>query len=269
MKIGTTTHPKFRRLQKRLKLPTYAVAGLLELIWMLTSQYAPEDGNIGRFSHQEIADYCDYEGDADSLVEALIEARWLDRDADSLRVHDWIDHRPAYIQDRLRIRESRKKPGNFNSSSEDVPNSSEQFANTREESAPAKPSQAKPSPTMSSLAKPSLASSDGMLAGSLAADDFISLSVDEANDVVRDANKLSKACSRLDRDFVWRCCWVGYCVDRGFTSDLIKRLQANSIQKPQRYIEKALGDELEAKGLSLVDCLTKVPAPPPLKEKAS
>ncbi len=59
MKLGTTTHPKFRRLQKQLKLPQYAAAGLLEMLWAMAAQYA-DDGDISRFSAQEIADYCDW-----------------------------------------------------------------------------------------------------------------------------------------------------------------------------------------------------------------
>lgn len=73
MKTGTTTHPKFRRLQKRLKLPTYAVAGLLELLWMMASFHK---GRIP-YSNQEIADYLDWQLDSLELVSSLIEAKLL------------------------------------------------------------------------------------------------------------------------------------------------------------------------------------------------
>ncbi len=267
MKIGTPTHPKFRRLQKRLKLPTYAVAGLLELIWMLTSQYAPEDGNIGRFSNQEIADYCDFEGDADSLVDALVEARWLDRDADSLRVHDWEDHRPGYIDGRLRMRESRKKQGDLEPCSLTVQNSSEQLANIHKQSCLAKPSLAKPSPTQPSPTQPRQAKPSPVdappLAGSLL-DDFLSLSEEDVNsDVVPAANALSKCAPKIDREFIWRSSWVGQCIDRGFIADLCDRLRTGSIRKPKLYIERAIADELSKRNLELHSCFAAVPAPPP------
>ena len=106
MKIGTTTHPKFRRLQRELGLPSYAVVGLMESLWMLAAQFA-EDGDLSRFSNLEIADYAGWEGDEKQLVEALIACRWLDRNEQELTIHDWIEHRPDYLADRMRKRNER------------------------------------------------------------------------------------------------------------------------------------------------------------------
>lgn len=109
MKLGTATHPKFKRLLKKLKLPQYAITGILESIWSMAAQYAAETGDLSRFNADDIADYCEWDRDADELVNALVECRWLDRDERTGRlvVHDWLDHRPGYINERLRKQQFR------------------------------------------------------------------------------------------------------------------------------------------------------------------
>jgi hypothetical protein len=140
MKIGTTTHPKFRSLMRCLELPQYAVVGLLESVWTLAAQFA-DDGDLSRFSAQEIADYAGYEGDAENLVNALVSSRWLDGCIGALAVHDWLDHCPHYVHDRRRKRSPKQPvPGNSRNVQE-IPTHSD-------------PTQ--PNPTMSNPTKPNL-----------------------------------------------------------------------------------------------------------------
>ncbi|EMI40533.1 hypothetical protein [Rhodopirellula sp. SWK7] len=106
MKTGTTSHPKFRSLQKRLDLPIYAVVGILESVWMMAGQFA-DDGDLSRFTNEQISDAVDWSGDADELIDALVEFRWLDRIETGLMVHDWLEHCPKYVQDRLSKRQKR------------------------------------------------------------------------------------------------------------------------------------------------------------------
>jgi hypothetical protein len=107
MKVGTENHLKTKRLKRLLGKPCYAVVGLLESLWLLTISSADE-GDVGRFSNEEIADAIEWDGDADALIDALITAGWLDRDDERrLVVHDWLDHCPKYIKDRLRQRRHR------------------------------------------------------------------------------------------------------------------------------------------------------------------
>lgn len=256
VKTGTTNHPKFRRLQKQLKLPTYAVAGLLELLWMLTTQFASEDGDIGRFSNQEIADYCDYEGDADSLVTALVDCKWLDRDADSLQVHDWLDHRPSFIDDRIRIRESRKKSKDFDACSPDVREQSETVANNRPQ-----PSQAKPSQTNSNQQLASLPAAADL-------DLFWKAGQSSVEEIRSCANRLLKAFPSMDRAVVWRIAWVAWCVDRGMPGDLIAKIRDSDkpVRKPVEYIKAVLRGELSKLGIDLDMVLARIPSPPPVKE---
>ena len=117
MKLNTQTHPKFRGLAKALKLKQFEAVGVLESLWMMACQFAGDDGDLSRFTPQEIADWMDWTKDAEGLIQALIEHRWLDSDDGSLSVHDWQDHKPHYLKDR----ERKKTPG----TSRNVPGTSE------------------------------------------------------------------------------------------------------------------------------------------------
>ncbi len=99
MKPGTTSHPKFRALMRSLSLPQYVVVGLLESVWTLAAQFA-DDGDLSRFDAHAIADYAGFDGNAEALLTALVECRWLDRCDNRLLIHDWDDHCPDYIYDR-------------------------------------------------------------------------------------------------------------------------------------------------------------------------
>ena len=99
MKAGTTENVKFLRLQRRLRESKRGTVGLLEMLWHATCKNAPA-GDIGaKLSNEEIATLCDWDGDHDDLVEALVEAGWLDRcKTHRLVVHDWQDHCPSYVK---------------------------------------------------------------------------------------------------------------------------------------------------------------------------
>lgn len=282
MKLGTTTHPKFRRLQKQLKLPSYAVAGLLEMLWMLASQYA-DDGDLTRFSNQEIADYCDYESDADSLVDALVQAKWLDRDADSLRIHDWVDHRPGYIDDKIRKREERAAK---RSNSGDSPPLSEfvqgQSTDNPGKSSPrhAKPSQAMPSlshaqpcPAMPSQAKP-LDDDAGERCGERASFDFLLLGEERLRDVMRQSVALNKAFGKSieTAERLWQLAWVGFACGEGVIPGCIEKYQKlkgteKQVKNPQAWLIGCINRELKDTGLTFDDAAKHVVAFSEVKAK--
>lgn len=88
---------KFKKLKRRLGLSTVVTVGTLELLWHATQKNAKR-GDIGQFSNEEIAIECDWQGEPDELVEALIESGWLDRCQEHrLVVHDWKDHCPTWV----------------------------------------------------------------------------------------------------------------------------------------------------------------------------
>ncbi len=118
MKRGTPEHPKVFRLAKLLNIPHYGAVGILELLWHFTARYAPQ-GDVGKHPDQFIAKALCWEkptgrkGISPSfvLINALVEAKWLDSDPrvtcqwtpsdhqvtcqctfNRLIVHHWCDH---------------------------------------------------------------------------------------------------------------------------------------------------------------------------------
>lgn len=108
MKRGVLNHPKFRRLVKRLGLPSFQVAGVLESMWQFAGEYA-EDGDLSAYDVGDMADmWGTSEEQAAAFVEALVAERWLDRVPNGLCIHDWLDHLPEYLVERARKRKQRK-----------------------------------------------------------------------------------------------------------------------------------------------------------------
>lgn len=97
---------KFISLVRRLRnlLPDSPVAhetiaiGILESLWHAACVSAKR-GNIGCLPNEVIAEMCGWLGDADELIELLVECRWLDRsDEHRLLIHDWQDHAPNFVR---------------------------------------------------------------------------------------------------------------------------------------------------------------------------
>lgn len=98
MKAGTTELLKFKKLCMRLNLRQWEAVGILESLWMITAKNAPQ-GDIGKFSNDDIAIALDWSGDAEQLVSALVDCGWIDRDDDfRLLIHGWSEHCPTYIK---------------------------------------------------------------------------------------------------------------------------------------------------------------------------
>lgn len=102
MKHQVPESMKFRKLQRRLGTSRLVTVGTLELLWLSTQKNCPQ-GDIGKFTDEEIAIECEWEGNADELVEALAATGWLDRDPEHrLIVHDWEEHAPGWIKRQLK-----------------------------------------------------------------------------------------------------------------------------------------------------------------------
>lgn len=81
-----------RRLADLLGIELAHAVGIMEMIWHSAGQETPR-GDIGTAKDREIAAWCDWRKKPTVLVEALIEAGWLDRnDEYRLIVHDWPEH---------------------------------------------------------------------------------------------------------------------------------------------------------------------------------
>jgi hypothetical protein len=161
MKRGTTEHPKTVRLSRILDIERWGAIGLLEGLWHFAARYAIQ-GDIGRWSNQEIADGIGWHGrhgTPDALVAALVEARFLDESPEHrLLIHDWADHCDESVRKTLKSRglsvlvrdDSRK----VEKGSDDSGRVGPAFPFLSSPS-PASPSPASPSPASPSPASPS------------------------------------------------------------------------------------------------------------------
>lgn len=103
----TRQSPKFMRLVRRIRTfvrpdciidADSVTTAILEKLWHATIAGAPR-GDIGKFDNDCIAEMCGWMGDADQLVDLLVDCRFLDRHADHrLIVHDWHDHAPNHVK---------------------------------------------------------------------------------------------------------------------------------------------------------------------------
>lgn len=74
---------------------------MLELLFHFTAKFAPQ-GNIGRWTNDQIASGMRWPGDPDLLVRGLVEGGWLDEDKKlRLVVHDWSEHADDSVKKRL------------------------------------------------------------------------------------------------------------------------------------------------------------------------
>lgn len=109
MKRGTPDHWKMKDLARRLNIPPmYAIAwanGCMERLWHYAARYCLQ-GDIGRVPDAEIAEVCGWPVKAAGrLVDALVEARWLDRSsAHRLLIHDWHEHCDESVKKTLKNR---------------------------------------------------------------------------------------------------------------------------------------------------------------------
>jgi hypothetical protein len=103
VKIDTsiTSHYKFKRLCRLLQITPINALGLLASLWMWTLNNR-EEGNLGDLTADDLADLLDWPCGATSLLDALLECKFLDRVGSDLVLHDWCTH----YRDLLRIKEA-------------------------------------------------------------------------------------------------------------------------------------------------------------------
>lgn len=85
----------FRGHRKRKKLKRFLGFGaevyLIDL-WLTVAMDCPEGILIG-WKDDDIADACNWEGEPQDLVSALLESHWLEKNADGeYSLHDWCEH---------------------------------------------------------------------------------------------------------------------------------------------------------------------------------
>lgn len=91
-KRGVIDHPKFARLKVKIKANKSTTLGYLETLWQFVGRYTPQ-GNVGKYSDEEIEAWLEWDGEEGALVAAFIACGWIDVDDEHrLLIHDWDDH---------------------------------------------------------------------------------------------------------------------------------------------------------------------------------
>jgi hypothetical protein len=102
VKLDALEHPKLFHLTSRLDVKRTTTIGHLELLWAFTSKHAAQ-GDIGKWPDGAIARACDWEGDPEAFINALVDARFVDRHIEHrLVIHDWQDHAQGWVRAKLK-----------------------------------------------------------------------------------------------------------------------------------------------------------------------
>jgi hypothetical protein len=101
LKRGTPNHPKTHRLAELLGISWATAVGHLELLFHFAGHYTPR-GDIGRYGEKRLAGAVGWKGKPSKLIDALVEAGWLDRNPDeTILLHDWDEHADRAVKKRL------------------------------------------------------------------------------------------------------------------------------------------------------------------------
>ena len=112
-------HPKTKRLARLLGCSLPQAIGHLHLLWWWALDYA-QDGDLTGYDAADIAEVCQWQGDPDEFVDALlrcgIDGRpgFLEQTDGRLVIHDWWQYAGRLVerrrQDAERKRASRRRP---------------------------------------------------------------------------------------------------------------------------------------------------------------
>ena len=97
---GFPNHPKVGRLARALEICDAQAGGHIVFVWAWCLEYAPT-GDLSRYNNGDIEAAAKWTGEPGRLVEALIDAGWLDQTLDGLNVHDWEEWGGKYHEKRL------------------------------------------------------------------------------------------------------------------------------------------------------------------------
>lgn len=258
MKNGTDSLLKYKKLKRRLSLCEWQVNGVLETIWKATRDNAPE-GDIGRFTNEDIAALIEWEGDPDILVEALVDTGWLDPDEEyRLIVHDWSDHVPNYLKGAYA--KNGKLFADQSAKQRCIPTTSCQ--------APAKHQKKGLENVPPNLTKPNqvypnqhLTKPVGRLVGGGDVD---------MGEVVVLANKLSRALPSISRDDCWTNCYIGVAANQADFASVVADIRDRSdIKKPTSFLKAALRRIVDDSPYAWSYLEAEVPPCPPSKNGVS
>jgi hypothetical protein len=102
-------HPKTRKLARALGISVPQVVGHLHLIWWWAADYAG-DGDLSGFDAMDLADAAMWEGDEETLLQALCNVGYIDTAEDGTHaLHDWQVYQGNYIEKKRDVAERKRK----------------------------------------------------------------------------------------------------------------------------------------------------------------
>ena len=122
------SHPKTKRMCRLLKVTPVVAVGHLHFFWWWAMNHA-QDGLLDKYSSDDIADACSWDGDSELFFNALVQSGFVERTNDSHYIHDWFDYAGKLIalrqKDAERKRNSRGKKVESEGNPEDIHGTSE------------------------------------------------------------------------------------------------------------------------------------------------
>jgi hypothetical protein len=111
---------KIRRLARRLDCSRPTARGYIVTLWLEVLEYKP-DGVIDDWSNEEIAEYAEYEDDADEFIEALLKVQLLKPFQGVYRISGWQKYSGTLEVAKRRSYEREKKRAQRDAAKRDCP----------------------------------------------------------------------------------------------------------------------------------------------------
>lgn len=88
-------HRKTRRLAEILRIPIYSARGLVAGLFCVICAESP-DGDLDDWDAADIAYACDWDGDKNALLDALLAVRFIVSEAGHMKIRNWMKYAEGY-----------------------------------------------------------------------------------------------------------------------------------------------------------------------------
>lgn len=96
-------HPKTKKLARLLGISIPTAVGHLHFLWWWALDFA-QDGVLDKFDAEDIAEAMEWKGDEQALLDALMEAEYIDVTDHGLVIHDWAEYAGKLLERRAKDR---------------------------------------------------------------------------------------------------------------------------------------------------------------------
>jgi hypothetical protein len=100
-------HPKMRRFARVAGISIPTAIGHMHLLWWWAMDYA-QNGDITRYTSDDIADAVFWEGEPDALFKALVDSGFLDSLDGSTVIHDWQEYAGKRLEQMAKDRDRKR-----------------------------------------------------------------------------------------------------------------------------------------------------------------